>query len=456
MISTEAVKDKFYQTIKKYDMLGEKDALLCGYSGGADSTALLHLLHTFCTGNRIRIAAVHVNHRIRGEAADRDQQHCIRFCRERDIELFVRSADVPSLAAASNTGIEETARRERYRIFGELCVSEGFTKIATAHNSGDNLETVLFNLLRGTGIRGLCGIPPVRGAVIRPLIECSKEEITGYCRENGLGYASDETNGDPAYTRNFIRSEIVPLILRVNSRAEANVLRMCSQLRRDSDFLDGLALNDPRFASDSRDALLSRRIIQGYSAFAGGGQLQAVHVADALKLLKEGRLHGSVSLPSGIAMRKTRTGFVFEKGRKKPDEPFSCPLGEGKNDLGKAGAVFLCKNINDIKEIKNIYKLFIYITLYSDKMKGVIYIRNRRNGDVIRSGGMTKSVKKLLGEKQTDPAERDLLPFVCDGEGLLWIPGIAVRDGAEKRGGNDENDENNENGKDTVVIGYAK
>ncbi len=448
MILTKAIIAKFQDTIKRYDMTGECDGILCGYSGGADSTALLHLLLSFCTEKQIRLAAVHVNHMIRGEAADRDQTHCMRFCQEQHIEIYLRHVNIPEIAAAENLGIEETARRERYRIFNALSDSEGFGRIAVAHNAGDNLETVLFNLLRGTGIRGLCGIPPVREKIIRPLIECSKSEITGYCDENRLGYVSDDTNSDIAYTRNFIRSKIVPLTHRVNDGAEENVTRMCAQLRRDSDFLDNLANNDKRFASDYSDAMLTRRIAHGYSAFTGGGQLQAVHISDALRLLREGKLHGSVSLPARIAIRKTRTGFVFENEEKTSREPLHSPLKAGMNDLGEDGVVFLYKNIKDIKEIKNIYKLFIYKSLYSDKIKGSVYIRNRQNGDIIHSGGMTKSVKKLLCEKKIEPRQRSVLPFLCDSEGILWIPGVAIRDGAEAIAENTE--------KDIIYIGYAR
>lgn len=429
-------------------MFGESGAVLCGYSGGADSTALLHLLRSFCAENKIRLSAVHVNHMIRGETADRDQTHCMRFCQEQRIEIFIRNVNIPEIAAAENMGIEETARRERYRIFNALSDSEGFGRIAVAHNAGDNLETVLFNLLRGTGIRGLCGIPPVRENIIRPLIECSKNEITGYCVENRLDYVSDETNFDLAYTRNFIRREIVPLTHRVNDGAEENVTRMCAQLRRDSDFLDNLADNDERFASDDSDAMLTRRIAHGYSAFTSGGQLSAVHISDALRLLREGKLHGSVSLPARIAIRKTRTGFVFENEDITLPEPLNTPLKTGMNRLGENGVAFLYKNIKDIKEIKNIYKLFIYKSLYSDKIKGSVYIRNRQNGDVIQSGGMTKSVKKLLCEKKIEPRQRSVLPFICDSEGILWIPGVAIRDGAEAIGENSETD--------IIYIGYAR
>lgn len=430
---TEIIKSKFDNTIRKYGMIDGAVSVLCGFSGGADSTALLHLLRIRCREQGIRLAAVHINHMIRGGEADRDMQHCIGFCRDNDIELFVRSVNIPEIAAAGKMGTEEAARRERYRIFSQICSAGGFSVTAVAHNAGDNFETVLFNMLRGTGIRGLCGIPPVRNSVIRPLIECSRDEIVGYCNENKLPYVNDSTNSDIYYTRNFIRREIIPLMKHVNSGAEENVTRMCSELRRDSDFLDELS---EKSDCDS-DALLSRRIMRQYTAFTGGRTLEHVHVEEVMKLLREGRLHGSVSLPGKAAVRKTRSGFVFERDDKIKTAPgyFSVPLKKGISDLGRSGIIGLFDSADemakDIKEIKNIYKLFIQVTLYSDKINGGLYIRNRLGGDSIRCGGMNRSVKKLLCEKKVPLEERGLLPFVCDGSGLLWIPGIAVRDGAE-------------------------
>lgn len=446
MIYTKAIIEKFQDTIKKYKMFDECGAVLCGFSGGADSAVLLHLLRAFCAENKIRLAAVHVNHMIRGDAAVRDQQHCVCFCQKYHIELFVKRVNIPQIAEAENMGIEETARLQRYKIFGEICVNEGFSKIAAAHHAGDNFETVLFHLLRGTGIRGLCGIPPVRGNIVRPLIECSKKEIIGFCSENELNYVSDDSNQDTSYTRNFIREKIIPLTYRVNAGAEENVTRMCSQLRRDSDFLDTIAANSIFF--DDNDAMLTRRIQNGYFAFSGGRQLNSVHIEDALRLLRKGKLHGTVSLPAKIAIRKTREGFIFENENRIPREPFSIPMKTGKNDLGKAGFLFVCDHFSKIKEMKNIYKLFIYKSLYSDKIKGGAIIRSRQNGDFLQSGGMKRSVKKLLCEKKIEPRLRWNLPFVCDEEGILWIPGVAVRDGAEAA-------ERDESEAGILYIGYS-
>ncbi|MDD4772660.1 MAG: tRNA lysidine(34) synthetase TilS, partial [Eubacteriales bacterium] len=364
-----AVITKFRDTINKYDMFADCAAVLCGFSGGADSTALLDLLRLFCAEKGIRLGAVHVNHMIRGADADRDEAHCARFCGERGIELFIRRADIPQIAAAEKTGTEETARRERYRIFNDLCDSGGFDRIAVAHNAGDNFETVLFNLFRGTGIRGLSGIPPVRDNIVRPLIGCSKTEISGYCGENRLVYVSDDSNADTVYTRNFIRREIIPLALRVNSAAEENVTRMCEQLRRDSDFLDGIAGTS---TAPESDAMLTRRIAHGYTSFTGGGRLSRVHIENAAELIRDGKLHGSVSLPAGVSIRKTRSGFIFENTDGNPPEPFRYPLKPGKNDPGAPGIVYLCAcpeateeikkipeipEIPEIKEVKNIYRL---------------------------------------------------------------------------------------------------
>ena len=157
------------------------DSLLVAFSGGADSAVLLTLLQKECQARHICLTAFHVNHMIRGEEADRDAAFCKKFCQERAISFVCESVDIPSLAKAEKKGLEETARNERYRLLSEYAEKEGYTKIATAHNATDNLETVLFHLVRGMSIHGAGGIHPIRQNIIRPLLPFTKEEIlAGY------------------------------------------------------------------------------------------------------------------------------------------------------------------------------------------------------------------------------------------------------------------------------------
>ena len=176
----ECVRQKLRAFIDEHHLLDGVRSLLVAFSGGADSTLLLTLLSEYQT---ISIAAAHLNHGIRGAEGDRDEAFCRTFCSERNIPFYASRADIPSLAAAHGCGIEETAREVRYAYFESLQREYGLDTIATAHHADDNLETVVMHLVRGTGLDGLCGIPPVRGNIIRPLLCCTRNQIEDYLKE---------------------------------------------------------------------------------------------------------------------------------------------------------------------------------------------------------------------------------------------------------------------------------
>lgn len=178
---------KVLETIRKYELLKEGDRVVAGISGGADSVALLHCLAKGLPQYRLKLVACHVNHRLRGAESDRDEAFVRSLCSQYEIPCHVLSEDVAALAKERGTGIEECGRELRYRFFRETAAGYGEgTKIATAHTLSDQAETVLFRLARGTGLRGLCGIPPMRGAVVRPLLDVTRKEVERYCAENGL------------------------------------------------------------------------------------------------------------------------------------------------------------------------------------------------------------------------------------------------------------------------------
>jgi tRNA(Ile)-lysidine synthase len=204
-------------------------------SGGADSVALLHVLLLLRGEWGITVSACHVNHHLRGEESLRDQRFCEEFCRVRQVELTVYDADVTA-AKQKHHSIEDTARELRYAFFAEESARTG-GRIACAHNSDDNIETVLINLIRGTGLAGLCGIAPVRDYIIRPLLYCGKAEILAYAEENNLPFVTDSSNLTDEYTRNNLRHNVIPLMKQINPSLNAAVTRMCAQLRRDETYL---------------------------------------------------------------------------------------------------------------------------------------------------------------------------------------------------------------------------
>ena len=212
--------------------------ILIGLSGGADSSALLLMLKIYSEQSGAKIYAAHLNHGIRGAEADRDEQFCEKLARSLDIEFFSIKLNIPKIARESGESIESAARRERYDFFNRIMLERSIPILATAHNADDNLETVIFNLTRGSGLSGLCGIPDSRptenGIVIRPILSMEKKDIVEFCKKNNINYVTDSTNADNDYTRNKIRNQIIPLLKEINSGVIKNTSRATESLKEDS------------------------------------------------------------------------------------------------------------------------------------------------------------------------------------------------------------------------------
>lgn len=233
-------QEKVLQAVKEYSMLKPKDKVIVGLSGGADSVTLLHCLYSLKETLDIELYACHINHNLRGEDSDSDQKFAESLCQSLNIPLRVFSVDVKG-TIQKHQSTEEIARKLRYEKFSEYAEDIG-AKVATAHNACDNSETVLLNLIRGTGLKGLCGIPPVRERFIRPLICCTREEIEEYIGANSLKYVTDKSNFSTDYTRNKVRLQLMPLLLEMNPSFHRGVSRTVSALRKDSDFLEEMAV----------------------------------------------------------------------------------------------------------------------------------------------------------------------------------------------------------------------
>ena len=234
---------KVLKTINEYKMLENTDRIIIGLSGGADSISLTHLLYNFCKDKKINILAVHVNHCIREKEALRDEIFVKDFCSNLGIELLIKRINILDLSKELKLGIEETGRKVRYQIFKEQLFENTKTKIATAHTLSDNIETILMRLANGTALKGLCGIPPVRENIIRPLINIKRSEIENYCKENNLEYVIDSSNFEKNYTRNKIRLDIIPHLKCINNDFEESFKRAIDSFRSDEFYLDKKAEN---------------------------------------------------------------------------------------------------------------------------------------------------------------------------------------------------------------------
>lgn len=241
--------DKLRAAISGNDMLPAGGGRVCvALSGGADSVSLLMALKELRAELNVELSACHLNHGLRGEESDRDERFCRELCERCAVPFYSKKISVCDLAQ-KHESIEEAARRARYAFFEEALSHFGASVLATAHNANDNAETVLLNLTRGTGLKGLCGIPPARSfgdhakglRVIRPLIYCERAEIEAFLRELGQPCVTDKTNLSEDYTRNKIRLRALPELSAINPSVVSVIGRMTGNLRADSDFLDSLA-----------------------------------------------------------------------------------------------------------------------------------------------------------------------------------------------------------------------
>lgn len=438
-------------------MLDGQCGVLVGYSGGADSSALLYLLKEQCDKLGLYLHALHVHHGIRGAEADRDAEFCRLTCERLGVEFTLECADIPRLARESGRGVEETARAFRYDAFVKKVRSDArLSCIATAHNADDNAETVIFNLTRGGGISGMCGIPPKRDVagipVIRPLLYAAKRDIVGYCEQNGIQYILDSTNADTAYTRNYIRHEIIPRLENINPSLLTAVRRMTQNLMADSGYLDRTARN---FAAEnapdgsvdvsalsSVDRAISSRVVCALFARVSEKTLERVHIDAVLRLAREYREGASVSLAGGIRAVCEGGKLYFTAEPCAQTCEFEYLLHEGINRFDTPNfAVLVAKSgisredlQKDNETLQNIYKLSIHTQIRFDTINHALFVRSRRDGDAYVYGGMTRKLKKLYNDRGFGAKKRRETPIFCDGDGIVWVPGFSVADRAKPSG----------------------
>ncbi len=427
---------KALAAIRREQMLPPGTAVVVGLSGGADSVALLHLLLSLRKELSLSaVTAVHVNHGLRGEEAMRDQQFAERLCEQWQVPLTVHRCDVAALAEQQHCGTEEAGRMVRYRLLEQAADAFSSCRIATAHTASDNVETVLLHLCRGSGLHGMAGIPPVRGRVIRPLIDCTRAEIEAYCREHGLSYVADSTNADLSYARNRVRHRIVPELQAINPQAEAAIARM---IRRAGEWDRTVTqqaqalLDKARRGADTYDRAVLRcaeavvletalRLLLGSCGEQRGSEVQ---ICRAVSLLE----HGGTMTVSGARQLTVDTDTVrlAAPSAEIPPFRFELPTDEATWSIGEDCWRLHRLTRREYEQKLNISKFMFANALDYDKICGSLYVRQRLPGDAFHPGGRGcgKSLKKLLNEAAVPTAERNAIPILCDAEGIVLVAGF--------------------------------
>ncbi len=232
------LKNKILDTINKYKLINSGDRIVLGVSGGPDSISMLTVLNELKSDLKFDIFVAHINHGIR-ENSKLDEQFVMQFCNKIGVELYVLNTNIKKIAEKEKRGLEETGRIVRYNYFDEILEKTNSNKIAIAHNENDNAETILMNIVRGSGLSGLKGIEPQNGKYIRPLIECKREEIESYCEREELNPRHDESNDENIYTRNKMRNVVIPYIKKeLNPNIIQTINRLSSIVKDDLEYLD--------------------------------------------------------------------------------------------------------------------------------------------------------------------------------------------------------------------------
>ena len=390
--------NKLLSFVRKQDLMAPGDRITCAVSGGADSVALLFALYLLKDKLKIQLSAAHFNHHLRGEESDRDENFVRDFCERYDIPLTVGHGEIHP----GKKGLEAAARDARYAFLRAIP-----GKVATAHTADDNAETVLMHIVRGTGLKGLGGIAPVSGSVIRPMLSVTRQDVEDFCAEWSLSYITDSSNDTDVFLRNRLRHHVMPLLKQENPQLAANVSAMALLLRQDEEYLAGAARAEAMDVENLRKLhpAVRQRCLEHFLKESGVREPEKTHIAQAEALIFTDKPSAFAQFPGGVTIARNYGKLeVRPESAALPSLTLDCPgtylWGDYRITVGEAGL-----------EVHP---------------QGPIIVRSRQSGDSIRLPGGTKSLKKLFIDRKIPAAHRDRIPVLCDEAGLLAVYGIGT------------------------------
>ncbi len=400
--------NKLLSFIKQHNMLSAGDRLVCAVSGGADSVAMLFAMYLLAPQLKIQLSCAHFNHNLRGEESNRDAEFVRDFCSQYDIPFQLGTGNV----IPGKKGLEAAARDARYAFLNGLP-----GKIATAHTADDNLETVLMHLVRGTDLKGLGGIAPNSGKLIRPMLLITKEEVMAFIEEYHLSYVDDSSNQEDDFLRNRLRHHVVPLLTKENPKLARNTSQLALRLREDEEALSSVeTLQLPGVAVlQQMSPALRRRALRRFLEESGVPEPEAAHVEMAEKLVLSEKPSAKANFPGNVCIARRYDVLEVSLGTQILEErELPCP---GSLELPALGIRIFCTPAEQIIRKKDCFCV---------QPQGKLYVRSRRPGDTITLDGGSKTLKKLFIDHKIPAKERATMPVLCDGTGILGVYGLGA------------------------------
>lgn len=413
--------------IDRYGMLPPGTKVLTALSGGKDSVYLLHRLLQLAQSRKLTVFAAHLNHHLRGEESDRDEVFVRELCRKWHVPLQVGHADVSDYASRKRLGIEEAARELRYAFLEGVRQDLDCDVIATAHQADDQAETMLLNLARGAGAKGLSGIPAVRGQIIRPILDIPRSEIERYLSAYNIPYVEDSTNRSDAFSRNRVRHQVLPVLSELNPRFVSHAAAAARSLREDDECLQAMA--EAFLSAHYREDGLSARALSELPIPIAARALRTIcgpaltrrQTEQILSLCGQTERH-SIDV-SGRTVRFDQGRLMFTSSAAGSIVPITIT---GKRGTCGAGAYRISWEMGKADgEVHNSFNTFL---LKREKIQGTVCITEKQDGDCIRLPGRncTKTLKSLFQERKLTQDQRRALPVLRDEAGVLAVPGFGM------------------------------
>lgn len=398
------MQNKLLAFIREYAMVQPGDTVICAVSGGADSMALLWAMEGLKDKMGIRLAAAHFNHNLREEESDRDAAFVKAFCNAHGIPLYMGQGKVET----GKKGLEAAAREARYSFFASLP-----GKIATAHTADDNAETMLMHLVRGTGLKGLGGIAPVRGNIIRPMLTVTRQEVLTFLEREHICHVTDSSNETDQFLRNRIRHSVMPLLRQENPCIGANLSAAALRLRQDEEALEAVAQEtaDVEVLRKLQPAVQTRALAKLLTSF-GVKEPESTHIELLRRVVYSANPSAYGNFPGNVTVSRQYNKLVrLESLPPLGIHPLNCP---GETEIPELGKKVICRSPRE-----NAEGLLV-------RLQGKPVLRGRGEGDAITLSGGTKTLKKLFVDKKIPTADRNRIPVVADDFGVAAVIGIGV------------------------------